>query len=77
MSYGLTIASRGQDSLVQQLEGVLESYNSISVHRGEKKADGRRRRRLRGGGGRWLVGWRRRPNFLSSNFGPKTLILIV
>ncbi|KAF3440314.1 hypothetical protein FNV43_RR18598 [Rhamnella rubrinervis] len=38
LNYGLTIASKGQEALVKQLDGILQTYSSFSVHKVTEKA---------------------------------------
>ena len=33
LNYGLTIASKGQENLVKDLDGILQSYSSFSIHK--------------------------------------------
>lgn len=38
LNYGLTIASKGQEGLVKELDGILQAYSSYSVHKVTEKA---------------------------------------
>ncbi|XP_049360524.1 protein EARLY-RESPONSIVE TO DEHYDRATION 7, chloroplastic-like [Solanum verrucosum] len=38
LNYGLTIASKGQDKLLKELDGILESYSNFAVQKVEEKA---------------------------------------
>lgn len=38
LNYGLTIASKGQDTLIKELDAILESCSSFSVHKVEENA---------------------------------------
>ncbi|CAK9169892.1 unnamed protein product [Ilex paraguariensis] len=37
LNYGLTIASKGQEGLLRELDGILENYSSFSVQKVEEK----------------------------------------
>ena len=38
LNYGLTIASKGQERLVKELDGILQSYSSFTVQKVAEKA---------------------------------------
>ncbi|KAG5620927.1 hypothetical protein H5410_006145 [Solanum commersonii] len=38
LNYGLTIASKGQDKLLKELDGILENYSNFAVQKVEEKA---------------------------------------
>lgn len=38
MNYGLTIASKGQEALLKELDAILKSYSTFSVQKVEEKA---------------------------------------
>ncbi|CAK9162093.1 unnamed protein product [Ilex paraguariensis] len=40
VNYGLTIASKGQDSLLKKLDGILEKYSAFSVQKVSEAVDG-------------------------------------
>ncbi|KAM7520070.1 hypothetical protein LguiB_019032 [Lonicera macranthoides] len=41
LNYGLTIASKGQDKLLEELDGILEIYSGFSVQKVDGKGEGK------------------------------------